>query len=69
MDNKKFELLGFDACLMGNIETVSSLNQFANWYIGSEEQEPGHGWNYTPIVQALNGADERVAGKPGLRFS
>lgn len=60
--SNKFELLGFDACLMGNLETVSTLQSFTNWYIGSEEQEPGHGWNYTPIIQALNAADASFTG-------
>jgi hypothetical protein len=50
----KFEVIGFDACLMANIETQSSFKNFANYFIGSEEQEPGHGWNYTPIVQSMN---------------
>ena len=61
-NNNKFELLGFDACLMGNLETVSTLGDFANWYVGSEEQEPGHGWNYTPIIQAMNSADTDFSG-------
>jgi hypothetical protein len=61
-NDNKFELLGFDACLMGNLETVSTLKDYANWYIGSEEQEPGHGWNYTPIIQALNTADTTFFG-------
>ena len=61
-NNNKFELLGFDACLMGNLETVSTLQEFANYYIGSEEQEPGHGWNYTPIIQSLNTANASFTG-------
>lgn len=62
-NNNKFEMLGFDACLMGNIETVATLQDYVNWYIGSEEQEPGHGWNYTPIIQALNTANSTFTGE------
>jgi len=54
---KNFELIGFDACLMANLETQSSLKDFGNWFVGSEEQEPGHGWDYTPIVQAMESGD------------
>lgn len=60
---KKFELIGFDACLMATIETANMLVPYANYMIASQELEPGHGWDYTPIAMALvvnpdiNGAD------------
>lgn len=60
--NKKFELLGFDACLMANIETQSTLKEFANWFVGSEEQEPGHGWDYKPILTAMNSLGASLTG-------
>ena len=50
---KKFEALGFDACLMASIEVHSAIHPFANHLISSEQLEPGNGWNYTPIIQAL----------------
>ena len=49
----KFEFIGFDACLMANIETASTIAPFAKYMIGSEELEPGHGWDYTSLVNAL----------------
>jgi len=51
--NNRFELLGFDACLMATIEVQSTLANFANYFVGSEETEPGHGWNYTPVLNAM----------------
>lgn len=51
---KKFELVGFDACLMGNIETATGLKDYASYMVASEELEPGHGWDYTSALQALN---------------
>ena len=60
--NKKFELLGFDACLMSNIETQSTLREFAHWFVGSEEQEPGHGWDYKPIISAMNSQGSALSG-------
>ena len=43
----KFDLLGFDACLMSSLEVLDQLGGFANYYVGSEEEEPGAGWDYT----------------------
>src|SRR5690606_2318191 len=47
------DLVGFDACLMANLEVASVLKPHARYLVASEELEPGHGWNYGPIVQAL----------------
>ena len=52
-NGNKFELIGFDACLMATLEVASTLSQYGEYMVASEEQEPGHGWNYTPIVEAL----------------
>ncbi|MGO0059358.1 clostripain-related cysteine peptidase [Brevibacillus fluminis] len=49
----KFEVVGFDACLMANLETAKVVSPFANYLVASEELEPGHGWNYTPVLQEL----------------
>ncbi len=52
--NIKYDILGFDACLMATLEVASSMQGLANYMVASEELEPGHGWNYTPIAQALS---------------
>ena len=43
----KFDLIGFDACLMQNIEYAYKLEPYADYYLASEETEPGTGWFYT----------------------
>lgn len=48
-----FGLIGFDACLMANLEVARSLKDHADYMIASEELEPGHGWNYADIVTHL----------------
>ncbi len=48
-----FELIGFDACLMATIETASMSANYARYMVASEELEPGHGWDYEPILQAI----------------
>jgi hypothetical protein len=61
----KFEVLGFDACLMANMECLMNYRTFANFYVASEELEPGHGWNYVPILRSLAGNTARDGGSLG----
>ena len=42
----KFDLIGFDACLMQNVEYANALESYADYYLASEETEPGTGWFY-----------------------
>ena len=48
-----FDIIGFDACLMSTLEVTHALDGFAQFYCLSEEAEPGSGWDYTPILQAM----------------
>ena len=52
--NVNFEFIGFDACLMGNIETAYSVKDFAKYLIASEETEPGGGWNYKELLNKIS---------------
>ncbi|TXF87622.1 T9SS type A sorting domain-containing protein [Neolewinella aurantiaca] len=52
-DGNMFELIGFDACLMANLEAQLPLKDFGYFFVASEETEPGHGWDYAPIIRAL----------------
>ena len=47
--NKKFSFIGFDACLMGTLETANALAPYADYMIASEETEPGTGWDYSAL--------------------
>jgi hypothetical protein len=49
----KFELIGFDACLMGQIEVFGSLYPYSNFMVASEEVEPGYGWSYAAWLNQL----------------
>jgi hypothetical protein len=49
----KFEMIGFDACLMGQIEVFGSLYPYSNYMVASEEVEPGYGWSYAAWLQQL----------------
>ncbi len=50
---QKLELLGFDACLMGQIEVFGSLYPYANYMVGSEEVIPSYGWSYAAWLNQL----------------
>jgi hypothetical protein len=49
-----FELVGFDACLMGQLEVMSGIAPHARYSVGSEETEPSLGWAYADFLTALN---------------
>jgi hypothetical protein len=49
----KFEFVGFDACLMSTLETANVLASYANYLFGSEEVEPGNGWEYSTLMEYL----------------
>lgn len=42
----KLAWIGFDACLMANVETAAICAHHAEYMIASQEPEPGPGWNY-----------------------
>ncbi len=48
-----FELIGFDACFLGNIETYAGLYPYTNYLIGSEDLEPGKGWQYNTFLNYI----------------
>lgn len=48
-----FDIVGFDACLMGTIECAYALEPQADYLVASEELEPGYGWSYTGFLDAL----------------
>lgn len=49
----KFDVIGFDACLMQDIEIAVAFEPYADWYIASEEVEGGYGWPYTSAFGML----------------
>lgn len=51
--NGEFELIGFDACLMGSFETAQTLEPIARYMVASEELAPVQGWNYDTLIKTL----------------
>lgn len=52
--NTKFDIIGFDACLMATVETAYAMEPYADYLLASEEYEPGTGWAYTNFLSRLN---------------
>ena len=54
-DYKKppFDIIGLDACLMATIDMASALHGYGQYMVASQEFEPGLGWNYQGIMEAL----------------
>ncbi len=50
---KHIDIMGFDTCLMGNVETASAIGKNASYMIASEETIPGPGWNYTEFINYI----------------
>ena len=59
----KYDVVGFDACLMGSLETAAALEDDAAYLVASEEIEPGAGWDYAAALAAMGrcAAPEDVA--------
>jgi hypothetical protein len=49
----QFEMVGFDACLMGQLEVFSTLAPHARYSVASQEVEPALGWAYTSFLNEL----------------
>lgn len=48
---EQFDLIGFDMCLMAQLETAVELMGSARVMVASQAVEPGDGWPYTPILE------------------
>lgn len=49
----RFDLIGFDACLMSQYEVLAILEPYADYAIIAQETIPGAGWEYVTPLLAL----------------
>lgn len=67
LKGERLDIVAFDACLMAMVETAYALRGVADVMVGSEELEPGTGWNYErwlePLVDARGSLDAAALGK------
>jgi hypothetical protein len=50
----RIDLVGFDACLMANLEVAKTLAPYARVLVASEEIEPADGWDYRNLLARLS---------------
>lgn len=50
---EKFDVVAFDACLMGQLEVYNLLAPYAMYTIAAQEPIPGAGWEYVTPLTAL----------------
>ena len=60
-DVAHFDIIDFDACLMGSVEIAAALSECADYLILSPETEPGFGQEYVTVMNAL-AQDSRMNG-------
>lgn len=58
--DQRLDVLAFDACLMSMVETAYALRDVSRVMVGSEELEPGMGWNYERWLRPLVDAGGQV---------
>jgi len=54
LNNRKIDLIGFDACLMSMLEVGNIVKKYATIMVGSQEVELGTGWNYERALSQFN---------------
>lgn len=50
LPKQKFDIVGFDACLMAMTEVANLIKPYANYMVASEEVELGTGWAYNLVL-------------------
>lgn len=50
---KNIDILGTDACLMAMAEVIYEVKDSVDFFVGSEETEPGDGWDYIGALSPL----------------
>lgn len=55
--------IGFDACLMADMETAAALSGYSDYMIASQALEPANGWNYAFLNGLERDADVEASGR------
>jgi len=58
---ERFDVIGYDACQMGMFDVLYPLSGYTDYYVASSENEPGKGWDYTNLINAITSNSEQSA--------
>ena len=50
----KFDVTGFDTCLLGHLETAFQFKRVSSFLVSSERVSPGYGWDYQALARTLS---------------
>lgn len=64
----KFDIVGFDACLMGVTDVAVMLEPHADYVLFSQEVIPGNGWEYIHSISAMKANPDWDAFQVGAAF-
>ena len=56
---EKLDLIGFDGCLMGQLDVLTAVAPHARYAVGSQELIPGRGFDYTALLNGLAAAPDK----------
>ncbi len=65
---EKFDIVGFDACLMGVTDVAVMLEPHADYVLFSQEVIPGNGWEYTNSIASMQANPDWDAFQVGTSF-
>ncbi len=65
---RKLDLIGFDACLMGQLDVLNAIRPYAQVAVGSEELTPGAGWDYEALLRHLYANPQMDAAQLGTQI-
>lgn len=65
---QRLDIIGFDACLMGQMEVYGVISPYADYAVGSEELVPDLGWDYASLLADLYAAPQMEAAQLAERM-
>lgn len=66
---RNIDIYGSDACLMQMVEVAAEMKDSVNYFVGSEETEPGEGWPYAPFMQRWIANPEQTPAEVSVALS
>lgn len=66
---RNVDIYGSDACLMAMVEVAAEMKDSVDYFVGSEETEPGEGWPYAPWMQKWAAAPQSTPAEVSVSLS
>lgn len=66
---RNIDIYGSDACLMQMLEVAGEMKNSVDYFVGSEETEPGEGWPYETFTKKWTSAPQSTAAEVSVLLS